>query len=76
VASVLSATGGWSAVFIAAAVITIAAGVSAKFFLAPMRKRLIEQSSEASNDASNESNVTLATNTGAGLPHWSNQSGE
>ncbi|WP_395064011.1 oxalate/formate MFS antiporter [Paraburkholderia silvatlantica] len=76
VASVLSATGGWSAVFIAAAVITIAAGVSAKFFLAPMRKRLIEQSSEASNEAGNEPNVTLATNTGAGLPHWSNQSGE
>jgi OFA family oxalate/formate antiporter-like MFS transporter len=76
VASVLSATGGWSAVFIAAAVITIAAGVSAKFFLAPMRKRLIEQSSEASNEAGNEPNVTLATNTGAGMSHWSNQSGE
>ncbi|SDC13282.1 oxalate/formate MFS antiporter [Paraburkholderia lycopersici] len=72
VASVLSATGGWSAVFVAAAVITIAAGVSAKLFLAPMRKRLIEQSSEESNEPS----VTLAANTGAGLQHWSNQSGE
>jgi len=72
VASVLSATGGWSAVFIAAAVITIAAGVSAKFILAPMRKRLIEQSGEESNEPS----ATLAANTGAGLQHWSNQSGE
>jgi OFA family oxalate/formate antiporter-like MFS transporter len=72
VASVLSAAGGWSAVFIAAAIITIAAGVSAKFILAPMRKRLIEQSTETGNEPS----VTLATNTGPGLQQWSNQSGE
>ncbi|WP_322062506.1 oxalate/formate MFS antiporter [Paraburkholderia sp. J63] len=67
VASVLSATGGWSAVFIAAAVITIAAGVSAKFILAPMRHRLIERSDEHS--------TTLAANP-AGLQHWPNQTGE
>jgi len=72
VASVLSATGGWSAVFVAAAVITIAAGISAKFILAPMRQRLIEQSTEGSS----ETPATLAANTGAGLQHWSNPSGE
>ncbi|MFT0168103.1 oxalate/formate MFS antiporter [Paraburkholderia mimosarum] len=76
VASVLSATGGWSAVFIAAAVITIAAGVSAKFILAPMRKRLIEQSSGVTSEAGNEPSATLAANTGAGLQPWSSQSGE
>jgi len=72
VASVLSATGGWSAVFVAAAVITIAAGISAKFILAPMRQRLIEQSAEESS----ENSATLAASTGAGLQHWSNPSGE
>jgi MFS transporter, OFA family, oxalate/formate antiporter len=72
VASILSATGGWSAVFIAAAVITIAAGISAKFIIAPMRQRLIEQSTEESN----EPTATLATNTGASLQPWSNHSGE
>ncbi|QGZ63918.1 oxalate/formate MFS antiporter [Paraburkholderia acidisoli] len=73
VASVLSATGGWSAVFIAAAVITIAAGISAKFIIAPMRQRLMEQNSAQQNS---EPSVTLAANTGAGLHHWTNQSGE
>ncbi|MFD1554515.1 oxalate/formate MFS antiporter [Paraburkholderia silviterrae] len=67
VASVLSATGGWSAVFVAAAVITIAAGVSAKFILAPMRQRLIERSDEHS--------AMLAANP-AGLQPWPNQAGE
>ena len=43
-ASVLSASGGWSTVFISAAVVSIAAAVSAKFILAPMRKRWIENS--------------------------------
>ena len=43
-ASVLSANGGWSTVFISAAVVSIAAAVSAKFILAPMRKRWIENS--------------------------------
>ncbi|QBR00401.1 oxalate/formate MFS antiporter [Paraburkholderia pallida] len=67
VASVLSATGGWSAVFVAAAVITIAAGVSAKFILAPMRQRLIERSDEHS--------AALAANP-AGLQPWPRQAGE
>jgi len=56
-ASVLSAIGSWNAVFIAAAVISIAAGLCAKFVLAPMRKRWIENtvaqtSSSGSMDAS------------------------
>ena len=41
-ASVLSAIGSWNAVFITAAVMTIAAGLCAKFVLAPMRKRWID----------------------------------
>ena len=51
IASVLSATGGWNLVFIVSAVITIAAGVSAKFILAPMRRRWIESSDGAAVDA-------------------------
>jgi OFA family oxalate/formate antiporter-like MFS transporter len=56
-ASVLSAIGSWNAVFITAAVISIAAGLCAKFVLAPMRKRWIENtvaqtSSSGSMDAS------------------------
>jgi OFA family oxalate/formate antiporter-like MFS transporter len=47
-ASVLSATGGWSAVFVTSAAITIAAGVSAKFILAPMRARWVGSSNEPS----------------------------
>src|SRR5207253_6362026 len=35
-ASILSARGGWDAVFTVAAIVTIAAGLSAKFVLAPM----------------------------------------
>ena len=46
VASLLSANGGWSTVFISAAVISIAAAICAKFVLAPMRKRWIENSGE------------------------------
>jgi OFA family oxalate/formate antiporter-like MFS transporter len=41
-ASVLSAIGSWDAVFIATATISIAAGLCAKFVLAPMRKRWID----------------------------------
>ncbi|WP_433705418.1 oxalate/formate MFS antiporter [Paraburkholderia sacchari] len=67
VASVLSSAGGWSAVFIAAAIITIAAGISAKFILAPMRHRLIERSDEHS--------ASLSANP-AGLQNWSKQAGE
>ncbi|WP_420991744.1 oxalate/formate MFS antiporter [Cupriavidus sp. 30B13] len=40
-ASVLSAHGGWDAVFTAAAAVTIVAGLSAKLVLAPMRRRFI-----------------------------------
>lgn len=39
-ASVLSAGGGWSRVFVVAAIITIFSGLSAKLILAPMRKRM------------------------------------
>jgi len=41
-ASVLSAIGSWDAVFIATATVSIAAGLCAKFVLAPMRKRWID----------------------------------
>jgi OFA family oxalate/formate antiporter-like MFS transporter len=44
IASVLSAYGGWNTVFISAAVVSIAAAVCAKFVLAPMRKRWIDNS--------------------------------
>jgi OFA family oxalate/formate antiporter-like MFS transporter len=40
-ASVLSARGGWDAVFVVAAVVTIVAGLSAKLVLQPMRRRFI-----------------------------------
>jgi MFS transporter, OFA family, oxalate/formate antiporter len=40
-ASVLSESGNWDRVFIVCAGITVAAGLAAKFVLAPMRKRLI-----------------------------------
>ncbi|MDB5946462.1 MAG: oxlT, partial [Ramlibacter sp.] len=42
-ASVLSAGGSWDRVFIAAAAISIAGGLLARFVLAPMRKRSIER---------------------------------
>ena len=48
VASLLSVHGGWSTVFIFAACISIAAGLSAKFILAPMRRRWILHPSAAS----------------------------
>lgn len=41
-ASVLSAGGNWDRVFIAAATVTIAAAILAKFVLAPMRKQFID----------------------------------
>ena len=46
IASVLAAMGGWSLVFTVSAVVTIAAGISAKFVLAPMRSRWIESHNE------------------------------
>jgi OFA family oxalate/formate antiporter-like MFS transporter len=44
--SVLAVKGNWDNVFIFAAVISIAAGLAAKFVLQPMRLRTIEQSEE------------------------------
>ncbi|GJG95351.1 oxalate/formate MFS antiporter [Cupriavidus pauculus] len=41
VASILSHSGGWNLVFAVAAVMTVAAGISAKFVLQPMRRRFI-----------------------------------
>ncbi|WP_133646103.1 oxalate/formate MFS antiporter [Paraburkholderia flava] len=66
IASVLSATGGWNAVFIASAVVTIAAGIAAKFILAPMRTRFIEASDEPVLNTANPSR----------LSHWPEQTGE
>jgi MFS transporter, OFA family, oxalate/formate antiporter len=60
-ASVLSAAGGWNLVFIVSAVITIAAGISAKFVLAPMRTRLIESGTSAvSSSSSNASQLSAS----------------
>ncbi|BAN26620.1 major facilitator superfamily MFS_1 [Caballeronia insecticola] len=42
IASVLASLGSWNTVFIATAITSIAAGVCAKFVLAPMRRRWIE----------------------------------
>jgi MFS transporter, OFA family, oxalate/formate antiporter len=72
IASVLAATGGWNLVFIVSAVITIAAGVSAKFILAPMRARWIA----SSNQTSHELEPELAAANGPGLRHWPEQTGE
>jgi OFA family oxalate/formate antiporter-like MFS transporter len=65
-ASVLSATGGWNLVFIVSAVITIAAGISAKFILAPMRTRWVEASE----------NPVVRTKSASRLSHWPEQTGE
>jgi OFA family oxalate/formate antiporter-like MFS transporter len=74
IASVLSATGGWSLVFTVSAVITIAAGVSAKFILAPMRSRWIHSQDEPSPG------VLAVAGNGNGkasrLSHWPEQTGE
>ncbi len=45
-ASILSAGGNWDAVFMAGATVTILAAISAKFILAPMRKRFIEKANK------------------------------
>jgi OFA family oxalate/formate antiporter-like MFS transporter len=47
----LSTNGSWSTVFICAAVVSIAAAVSAKFVLAPMRRRWIGNTAAASQIA-------------------------
>ena len=48
-ASVLSAGGNWNHVLIFAALISIAAGLTAKFMLAPMRMRAIAQANQSVN---------------------------
>jgi OFA family oxalate/formate antiporter-like MFS transporter len=70
IASVLSATGGWSLVFIVSAVVTIAAGISAKFILAPMRSRWIEAHNEP------QGVLAVAGSKASRLSHWPEQSGE
>ena len=65
-ASILSATGGWSLVFIVSAVVTIAAAVSARFILAPMRSRWIGLHNEPAATAKGPSRLT----------HWPEQTGE
>jgi OFA family oxalate/formate antiporter-like MFS transporter len=47
-ASVLSAGGNWDRVFIASSIITITAGILAKFVLAPMRARWVDTSNRNS----------------------------
>jgi len=69
VASVLAATGGWNLVFIVSAVITIAAGVSAKFVLAPMRARWIAASDPLVSDATKSGGPSR-------LSTWPEQTGE
>ncbi|MEI6003268.1 oxalate/formate MFS antiporter [Paraburkholderia bengalensis] len=61
IASVLSGAGGWSLVFIVSAVITIAAGVSAKFVLAPMRARWIESGTSAAASSANASRLSASS---------------
>jgi len=67
-ASVLASIGSWNAVFITAAVTSIAAGLCAKFVLAPMRKRWIENtlaetSAESSINASFQTGWDASRNT-------------
>ncbi|RQH05350.1 oxalate/formate MFS antiporter [Paraburkholderia dinghuensis] len=69
IASILSATGGWSAVFVAAAVITITAGISAKLILAPMRQRMLERQADARS-------ADLSQSAPSALAPLSNQTGE
>jgi OFA family oxalate/formate antiporter-like MFS transporter len=51
-ASLLSAGGNWDRVFIATSIVTIAAAIAAKFILAPVRKRLIENANATSAEQS------------------------
>ncbi|MBC8725412.1 oxalate/formate MFS antiporter [Paraburkholderia sp. 31.1] len=74
IASILAATGGWSLVFVFAAVITIAAGISAKFILKPMRARWIESHNEPPQGA-----LAVAghgNGNASRMSHWPEQSGE
>jgi OFA family oxalate/formate antiporter-like MFS transporter len=70
IASVLSATGGWSLVMIVSAVVTIAAGISAKFVLAPMRSRSIEVHNQP------QGALAAAGSKTSRLGGWPEQSGE
>jgi OFA family oxalate/formate antiporter-like MFS transporter len=67
---VLSATGGWSLVIVVSAVVTIAAGISVKFVLAPMRSRWIEAHNQP------EGVLAVAGSETSRLGHWPEQSGE
>lgn len=60
VASVLSHTGGWNLVFAVAAVMTVAAGLSAKFVLQPMRRRFITGHAEAQPAPVSDSGTYMA----------------
>jgi OFA family oxalate/formate antiporter-like MFS transporter len=61
-ASVLAVGGHWDRVFIAAAVISIAAAIAAKFVLAPMRRRWIESVN------SNEGQASVSRSVAMGAP--------
>jgi OFA family oxalate/formate antiporter-like MFS transporter len=79
---VLAAAGGWNLVFIVSATITIAAGISAKLLLKPMRARWIESANEPQGvlavAANNGSASAVAGNNGSAsrLSHWPEQTGE
>jgi len=70
IASVLAAAGGWNLVFVVSAVVTIAAGISAKFILAPMRSRWIESHNEP------QGVLAVAGSKSSRLSHWPEQTGE
>jgi OFA family oxalate/formate antiporter-like MFS transporter len=72
IASVLAAAGGWNLVFIVSAVITIAAGISAKFILAPMRSRWVESHNQPIGAVA----VAGSGNHASRLSHWPEQTGE
>jgi OFA family oxalate/formate antiporter-like MFS transporter len=52
-ASLVSASGHWNRVFVAAAVISIATGVAARFVLAPMRRRTIARGNQVATASEN-----------------------
>ncbi|NVI07206.1 oxalate/formate MFS antiporter [Paraburkholderia youngii] len=79
IASVLAATGGWNLVFIVSAVITIAAGISAKFILEPMRTRWIESHDEPQGAlavAGHGNGNGNGNGNASRMSHWPEQSGE
>jgi OFA family oxalate/formate antiporter-like MFS transporter len=75
IASVLAAAGGWNLVFIVSATITIAAGISAKIVLKPMRARWIESANEPQEP---QGVLAVAGNnrSASRLSHWPEQTGE